>query len=176
MPSYAVRMYQHLLSGGRLWNWKQNERWHRTRMRENGSSLILTSSRYQVPWYLRTGFANISSTAQFIFGKMIPCRMFLFIQTFCEQQIYWKFPLCCAWLDLFLIFIWSLLACEYSYNPVTPSFWLCLCADSRLCCTHFSYHWCKVCNISCQLSQKSLKQHYPWNTIVIFLHTKKQEC
>ena len=47
----------------------------------------------------------------------------------------------CAWLDfLFTVFICSLSDHKYSYSQVTPSFWLCLCTKSRLCCMHFSYH------------------------------------
>ena len=60
----------------------------------------------------------------------------------------------CAQLDfLFTSFICSRSVCEYSNNQVTPSFGLCLCANSRLCCMHFSYHWCKICHVLRQLMQ-----------------------
>ena len=48
-----------------------------------------------------------------------------------------------------------------SYNQVTPSFWLCICVNFRLCSTHFSCHWCKICHILCWSTQISKRQHDP---------------
>ena len=80
------------------------------------------------------------------------------IQTFCEQQISWTFPLF-LWMDRLSFYYFDLLTLYIvSYIQVTPSVWLCLCANSRLCCMHFSYQWC---NVSRQLMQISQTDYLP---------------
>ena len=68
-----------------------------------------------------------------------------------------------------------------------PSFWLCLCANStsRLCCTHISYHWCKIRNVSHRLMQIFERQHDPrlnlqlqrlsWQSMTEKVKSKEQE-
>ena len=63
--------------------------------------------------------------------------------------------------SLLTSFICSLLNCEYSCSQVTPSFFSCLFTNSRLCCTHLSYHWCKICNVLHQLMQITKRQCDP---------------
>ena len=49
-------------------------------------------------------------------GKMMPCT----IETFCELQIHWMFPILLVHGFLLTSFICSLLNCEYHCNQVTP--------------------------------------------------------
>ena len=51
-----------------------------------------------------------------------------------------------------------------SYNQVTPSFWLCICVNFRLCCTHFSCRWRKIHIVLRWLMQISNRQCNPWST------------
>ena len=75
---------------------------------------ILISSQYQVPQHIRTG----------VYQHVVCCTVYLrkmmlhMIETFCELQIHWTFPLCCCCsrLDFHLVltsFICSHLNCEY---------------------------------------------------------------
>ena len=70
-------------------------------------------------------------------------------------------PSVCSWTLKNTLFSSSPLSdCKYSYNQVNPSFWLCLCASTRLCHVYaFSAHWCKIRNISHRLTQIIKRQH-----------------
>ena len=39
---------------------------------------------------------------------------------------------------------------------------LAVCTNSRLCCTHFSYHWYRIRNVSRQVMQITKRQRNPW--------------
>ena len=142
MLSLTVSVYQNLLKCRRLQNRKQNARWHRIWlwMRENGISLNFSfvSLRKSCRRH-ELGLPTLSAVVHL--RKMMPRTMFWSIQTLCERQIYWMFPLFRARIDfLFPIFISWLMNRSW-----VPLFWLCLCTNSRLCCMHFSYHWHKIC-------------------------------
>ena len=48
-----------------------------------------------------------------------------------------------------------------SYSQVTPSFWLCMCINFSLFCTHFLCHWRKIHNVWHWLTQISKRQCDP---------------
>jgi len=77
--SHTVSIWQYLLKGGRLRNWKCEMVKAKcalsltlNQIKESGSSLILSSSHYQVPCEMKTGLADLSklsSAILFIFEK-----------------------------------------------------------------------------------------------------------
>ena len=71
--------------------------------------------------------------------------------TFFSENIIWK--VC----SLLLV-----LDCECSYNQVTPSFWVCLYTNSRLCCMHFSLHWMIDAKYVCYASVDSAHWEAAW--------------
>ena len=77
--------------------------------------------------------------------------LWVFFQLY--ELIAYKLQLVDEHITILCIFILSQI--NFCLNQVTPSFWLCLCANSRLCCMHFSYHWCKIPNVSHWLMQIS---------------------
>ena len=125
--------------------------------------LILTSSRYQVLWEMRTG----------VYQHFICCTVYLWkvrprmIETFCEGRFTECFHFCvcvCAQLDfLSTSFIYSLklwAQLQSSYFIVFS----CLFAHSRFCYTHFSYYRCKI-HVSCHLTQITKKQRDPCHAL-----------
>ena len=130
MPSLTVNVYQNLLRFRRLWSWKQI------------CALTLNMNDSCSRWEL----GLLTSSAAVHLWKIMPLMMFWAIQTLCEWQIHWTFPLSLSYFCLLTL----------------PSFWLCLCTYSRLFCMHFLYHWCKMLNVFCQLSEISERQCEPW--------------
>ena len=102
-----------------------------------------------------------TSSAAVLPLKMMRCTIFWSVQTF---SVNGKFSECyhifCAWIHLFTIFVCS------RYRPwatihLLHHFGFVMCVNSRLYCMHFLCHWCKICNVSHQLTQISKRQHDP---------------
>jgi len=99
--------------------------------------------------------------------------MFRSIQTF---YVHGKFTECyhilCARIDLlFTIFICS------RYRPwatirLLHHFGFVMCVNSRLYCTHFSYHWRKIHNVLRRLTQISKRHRNPCGTNLEFLSSR----
>ena len=88
--------------------------------------------------------------------------MFRSIQTFSVNGKFTeRYHFFCARIDLlFTIFVCS------RYGPwaairLLHHFGFVMCINSRLYCTHFSCHWRKIRNVSCQLTQISKRQRDP---------------
>lgn len=98
---HNVSLWHYLLDDRRLQNWKEKFTLtpnKRDKMMETSvsTSVLLPSP---VPVVNKTGSANISSPALFIFKKLC-CLNVSLIQIFNELQIYWTFPLSfpqCQW-------------------------------------------------------------------------------
>ena len=137
MPSHTFSVCQHLLKGWRLRNWKQNCCSEGISVRGNDSSLdfnfiSLPSPMVDKDWV----YQHIVCCAVIGLQKML-LRV---IKTFCQWKIHWLFPLSVCIVSLsFDLFHLLTFRSEYSYSQVIPSFWHCLCANPRLCSTHFSY-------------------------------------
>ena len=74
----------------------------------------------------------------------------------------------CTQVLLFNIFVCS------RYRPwatirLLHHFGFVMCVNSRLYCTHFSCHWRKIRNVSCQLTQISERQHDPCSMYSLLL-------
>ena len=105
----------------------------------------------------------LTSSAGVLPLKMIPCTMFISIQTFSVNGKFTeRYHMFCARTDLlFIIFVCS------RYRPwatirLLHYFGFVMCVNSTLSCTQFSCHWCKIRNVSRQLTQISKKQRDPW--------------
>ena len=129
MPSLTVSVYQNLLKCRRLRNWKQNMR------------LNMNERKWHQPWFQlclvtkshgrwELGLLTLSAVAQL--QKMMPRTMFWSIQTLCEQQIYWTFPLFRAWI---LSFSFSRLLNLWIDRELHHSGFEC--TNSMLCCMNF---------------------------------------
>ena len=87
---------------------------------------------------------------QFIL-EMMQCVMFWPIYSLWMENLLNISTFLCAQIDfLFTIFICSL------YGLWAPSFWLCLCATSRLCCMHFLSQWRKSLKGSMTLDNRKM--------------------
>ena len=105
-------------------NWQENLHLHqfkRDKMMETSvsTSILLPSL---VPVVNKTGSANISSPALFIFPKKICCLNVLLIQVFSEVQSHWTFPLSyiymlCQWhYPLTLsVYVWCVLPSGFAH-------------------------------------------------------------
>ena len=89
MPNLTVSVYQNLLKCRRLRNRKPNARWHRIQMRENGGSLDFNF--ISLPNRARNGLADIVCCSSF--SENDAAYDVPIIQTLCERQTYWTFPL-----------------------------------------------------------------------------------
>ena len=89
---------------------------------------------------------------QFIFRKWYRIWCFNLLNLFVNGIFTERF-------HFFLLVLFS--SAHFTDCQLSPSFWLCLCTNSRLCCVHFLYHWCKICNVLCWLTQVSKRQHDP---------------
>ena len=89
-----------------------------------------------------------TSSAAVLPLKMMLWTMFQSIQTFSVNGKFTEhYHIFCAWTDLlFTIFVGS------RYRPWAPirllhHYGFVMFVNSRVCCMHFSCHWCKVCKI-----------------------------
>ena len=124
-------------------------------MRENGSSLdfnfiSLLNSTVNKNWVCQ------QRLLQFFLGKWCRVR--------CSElcKLFVNINFLCAWIDLFIIFICSLYSPWATIRLLHHQFWLFMYINFRLCCTHFSCHRRKICNVSGQLVQISRRQRDPW--------------
>lgn len=151
-------------------NWQENLHLHqfkRDKMMETSvsTSILLPSL---VPVVNKTGSANISSPALFIFPKKICCLNVLLIQVFSEVQSHWTFPLsyiyiCCAsgtilWLCQFMFdaCFHQVLLIDYDMLIVMQTYIL-----EHLVCGFFSHlsqiswvysiTWCKLFQVGVTL-------------------------
>ena len=79
--------------------------------------------------------------------RKMPCTMIQPIQTFCEQCIYWMFPLLFSpQIDFpFTIFVRSLYRSSATFK-FPPSFWLCA-LILGYAVRNFSHQWRKICDV-----------------------------
>ena len=126
-------------------------------VRENGSSLdfnSLLNSMVDENWVCQ------HHLLQFILRKWCcvqcsePCK--------CTKCL--NFFGVCAQTDLFIIFICSLYSLWATIRLLHHQFWLCMCINFRLRCTHFSCQWRKIRHGSHRLTQISKRQCDPWFT------------
>lgn len=102
---FGTTPYTYLLEGAKLQNWKQIAHWHQVWMRKKATTLIWTSSCYQVWWWIRTGLTSICFAVHL--QKMMPPMLFWSIQTLCEQQNCRTFPPV-LWLDSTFLYVWHI--------------------------------------------------------------------
>ena len=84
----------------------------------------------------------------------------------CANFLWTKKPLC-AQIGLFIIFICPLYSPWATIKLLHHQFWLCMCINFRLCCTHFLCHWRKMYNVSRWLTQISRRQRDPSKLICV---------
>ena len=130
------------------------------RVRENGGSLdfnfiSLLNSAIDENWVCW------HRLLQFILGKGCHLRCSELCKLFVNGKFAKRFHFFYARIDLFSIFICLLYSLWATVGLLHHQFWLCVCVNFRLCCTHFSCHWRKICNVSRQLTQISRRQRYP---------------
>ena len=131
------------------------------RVRENVSSLnfnfiLLLNFAVDKNWVCR------HHLLQFILGKWCHIRCSELCKLFVNGKFTKRFHIFCAQIDLFIIFICSLYSPWATIRLLHHQFWLCMCVNFRLCCTHFSCHRCKIRNVSCCLIKISSRQRDPW--------------
>ena len=95
--------------------------------------------------------------------------MFWSIQTFSVTSKFTaRYHIFCARIDLlFTIFICSCYR-PWATNTLLHHFGFVMCLNSRLNCTKFSCHWCKIRDVLCQLMQISKRQRDPWLNLKVF--------
>ena len=98
---------------------------------------------------------------QFILGKWCHVRCSELCKLFVNGR-FWG-----AQIHLFIIFICSLYSPWATIKLLHHQFWLCRCVNFRLCCTHFSCHRHKMCNVSRWLTQISRRQCDPCKLICV---------
>ena len=139
-------------------NRKQNTRQHQIQMRENGGSLDFNFISLLNP-AVDENWVCWHCLLQFI-CKNDAVYDVRTIQTFSVNGKFAESYIFCAWIDLFTIFVcsryrlWATIRLLHHFGFVT-------CINSRLYCTHFSYHWRKIHNVSRQLMQISKRQRDP---------------
>ena len=128
--------------------------------------LNISERKWQQPWlqlHLVTKFHGKqelglpTASPAVLPRKMMPCTMFRAMQTFCEHQFF-----VCMNRPFYYFFICSLYSPWATIRLLHHQFWLFMYINFRLCCTHFSCHWRKICNVSGQLVQISRRQRDPW--------------
>ena len=83
---------------------------------------------------------------QFIFEKWRHVRGSDLCKLFVNGKFTKRFHFFGAWIDLFIIFVCSHYSLWATIRLLHHQFWLCMCVNFRLYCTHFSCHQRKIRN------------------------------
>ena len=100
--------------------------------------------------------------------KIMPCTMVRSIQTFyVNGKFTERYHIFCAWIDLLWLFS-SAHIIDRELQSGYYHFGFVMCVNSRLYCTHFSWRWRKIRNVSRQLMQISKRQRDPCLIFISF--------
>ena len=127
-------------------NWKQNACWHQIQMRKKG----------QQPWFNFHLITKSNSTCELGYPiiiccslciwTMMPHAMFWSLQTFCEWQIHWMFPLSCI---ITLSFVFDRCPLGFAHQK-------------RICFEH-DFYMDNECSTSLQSSSPCNIVHEKWH-------------
>jgi len=115
---------------------------------------------------------------QFIFQKWCCvqcsdlCRLFLWMANFLNvSSVCVCVCMCvCMCMKLLIELLFIILSAHFIAHEL-QSFWLCMCVNFSLFCTHFSCHWHKIRNVSCHMTQISKRWRDPWSNSYKYMYT-----